>query len=217
MKCFEIQGLLMMFNKVSFCLATITMLSFTAKPISAAEAVGLAIVNGEIVVLLSDNTWRYKVAGSTNDDACISLSTQITFCDTFKEWEKATKSDPSQLAQFSYNDKNYGVLIEENIGLSDGNNLSYMREAAITNAANVIGVSNAEIVTISVEDVKFGEFDATNLIYKMEFKGLPLVYNNTIVIAKNYSYQFITYTIATGYEPIQQEIHDKFINAIKIK
>ena len=190
------------------------MVAFFSPAISA-EFLSKSVVDGKIVLLYSDNTWEYEDKGIKASNGCVILSKTIKFCDNKGDW-KATKGQPDHLAAYVFDSKNYGVIIEENLGSSDGVTLETMRAVVISNVESLSGVTKDDIVIVSVENVTLFDQDAVNMVYMVTYKGLKFFYSNTILVLPNDTYQLLTYLIGKKFTENDKKLHDQFVGLISV-
>ncbi|MEL7232206.1 MAG: hypothetical protein AAGJ85_06820, partial [Pseudomonadota bacterium] len=120
-------------------------------------------------------------------------------------------------AGYRYDDRNYAMIIMEDLGMKDGLSLEFMRQTVIENAATGSGVPVSDILIISSVDTVFDEKQASRIIYSTNVDGLDLVYTNTIVSEDHRTAQLITMAIAASHDEKQTELHQKFLNLLRLK
>ncbi len=187
-----------------------------ASPISSAEVLGRTLIDGKKVILFSDNTWKYDDTLENHTEICVKLSMRVDFCDKLKKWRRTSHSEPNHIANYMFDDRNLGLIIEEDIGTADGLNFTFLRNSVITNAADAIDGIKGDITVISVKDVELQGLAGNNVVYQLEFNGAPLIFMNTILLDTNTTLQLVTYSFAKTFEAFQVELHKKFLDAIEI-
>ena len=118
---------------------------------------------------------------------------------------------------FRLDDRNYGEFIVEGLGSDDGISREFMRNAAITNAANASHVQVKDIPTLGIEAAQVDGIPGETLIYAMKSDGLPIVFINTIVIAKHQTVQVATFHIGPAVTGEMKLNHKHFIDATRLK
>jgi hypothetical protein len=199
-----------------FPLFLITLLYIPLSHVSAAEVEGQTIVAGKQVNLYSNNTWKYKDASKVSDNPCVTLSKQIDFCDKLGEWENLNSTSPNHLVLYGLGEKDWGMIIDEGLGAEDGMSFETMRYATIKRAANGSGVSFDEIKVISDENIEFAGMAGLKMVYKVEYKGAPFIFSNTMLFTQTMNFQFVTYSYTKTFTPSISETHEKFLNLITI-
>ena len=140
-------------------LSFISFAFLTASGVSAAQTkVGATVIEGKVVELFSDGTWRYEMDGGSK---CRPLTRTLTMCDREGNWTNTTNSNADAVAMFTYDDRNFALVITEALGTEDGLSRKYMRRAVIETAAAGAGIAHSEVVVFKSEDWEFLSRDAT--------------------------------------------------------
>lgn len=180
------------------------------------DKVGSSIVSGRTVDLLSDFTWRYRVEENTGDN-CIAVSPELDFCGIEQGWNRIGAASNEIAAQFRLDDRNYGIFVVEKLGQEDGMTLEYMRAAVIKGFATRIGLSTEDIIVHDTEDGNIGGGKSTLLIYSGQWKGLPVIYFNTIVSKPKRTFQIATYTVGATLSDHARKTHSDFLSLVNFK
>lgn len=190
-----------------------TTLSLSA-PSHAAGELGKALIDGKIVILYDDNTWRFEDAPEVSS-ACERLSNRIDFCKGTTPYAQIAPANNELLGQFRKDDRNYAMIIEEEVGSKDGMTLEFMRNAIYENQI-AGGVKKEDIIIIdTTEGEEFGQ-NATFVAMATSLDGLKLVYAYTIMISESTSVQLITYALGQELTDDMVNNHDEFLDLVKI-
>ena len=92
--------------------------------VSAQSKVGTAVVDGSIVDLFSDKTWRFR---DEEPRECEQIKLGVSFCDESAIWKRLDNEGPEISAMYNYDDRNYAMFIIEAMGSDDGLSLELMR------------------------------------------------------------------------------------------
>ena len=180
-----------------------------------AEKVGTGIVDGQIIDIFDDFTWDYQNK-NLSSLKCQILDKNISFCKG-SNWEKMPDPLLGQLATFATkNGDEYGIIISEPYGLSDGVKPSLMRDAIIFNLANATGIGEADIPILHLSETSFGGLDGERISLQGDLEGLKLTYVYTILIADSVTLQIITYSVSKDYGYQEAEIHESFLETLRI-
>ncbi|WP_157970938.1 hypothetical protein [Pseudogemmobacter bohemicus] len=183
-------------------------------PIAAAPALaqgvsGKAMVDGRVVTLFDDRTWRFDEA----TEGCETLSARLEFCGAAAGWTIAQKPTPDYTAAYRLTDRLYGGFIVEEIGTDQGLTPEAVRKLLLEilqGAMNVVPVVIAnEPATI---DGKTGE----TLVYGFRVDGIDVVYANSFLLSKGSVLQVLTYEVGVkDYSDAHRRTHDGFVAATR--
>ena len=181
----------------------------------AQSKVGTAMVDGKKVELLSDQSWRY-LDGDV-EERCVSISVRVDFCGLGDGWQRLKSDNPELSAQFSFDDRNYGVFIIEDIGADDGVTHEFMLDMAIENFSGAAGVQKEDIVVFDLEDGEFNGLPIKTITYGGKLEGLTIVMRNTIIIKNDITIQAANYSIAVEVTEDLLRLHDDLLAATILK
>lgn len=196
---------------------TLLTASFIALPLAAqnAKVVGTAIVDGQRVELLSDRSWRYAEAATT-ERGCAEINHVLQLCGVSDRWTSLDTTGTEFIRQFRLNSRTYSGIIYEELGAADGLTAEFMRQAVLENAAMFTGVRAEDIPVISIDTLTVDENPAERVVYGAKFNGLDIVYQNTIVNAANHNIQVVVWSVGAELTDEAQNANADFINAIRI-
>ncbi len=188
---------------------------FLTAPVAAQSQTVLSrtVIDGRMVEILDNQTWRY--AGS-DDKKCRALDAAVEFCGTGLGWEYLETNNPEITAQLRFDDRNYAIIIVDQIGTVDGNSLDYMVDAAVYNAAEGAGVTAEEVVIHDTVETTLSGHPARRLVYGVDISGLSFVYSNTITVREDISVQAITYSVGTQPDAAHRNLHEGFIGNVRV-
>lgn len=104
----------------------------------------------------------------------------------------------------------YGVIIEEKIGLRDGLTEEYMLNAIEENMV-ASGARKKEIVVVDRQKSELGEREATQMAYLLKLNGLNFTFMSTFGMSEDTTLQFITWTTGKQLERKNQDLHADFL------
>ncbi len=182
--------------------------------LAAQERVGSSLVNGKAIELFSDYTWRYR--SDSDETGCLSIKSGIEFCEVSGSWAKTrSSSNEDSSAEFRYDDKNYGMVIVEEVGADDGMGLEFMKSVVVDNFAGAAGISKEDVLVLAVEDGSVSGKSSSMVVYGGKVDGLPLIYSNTIVSEPSRTSQFVTYSIERELSEEHRRLHNEFLSAVR--
>jgi hypothetical protein len=200
---------------VSLIFTTILLL---AGPSFGANKVGTAVIEGEIVELYSDYSWKFRSKEMLSNDSCNEITKIITFCgDTNWVRDNDGAADPSIAAQFAHKDRiAHSMIIEEPIGANQGLSEEFMLEAILHNAATGSGNNVEDIPILAAEDGSLKNRKIKKIATLMDFNGLQFVMVYSVFIGDNYNVQLITWHAGNTYDQTAKVYHADFVNLISI-
>jgi hypothetical protein len=189
-----------------------------ASPIFAQDVLGTAVINGRSIEIMDDGTWAYAAPGAAADPSladCFTVSQAYAFCGKTAGWFVAQKLSPAAAASFQRDDRNYGMVISESIGIDDGISLDFMERALVANAAIAAGLTEADITMFSKTPVTVFEQDGLQMVYGLRVQGLNVVYANTVFLRAKETTQFLTYTIAAEPDAAFLAGHTEYVSLMR--
>ena len=201
--------------RIKLNIAMVLALFSLAIPAHAAVEIGKALIEGKIVILYDDNTWQFEGEAKAASSACDELSRRIEFCKGATTYEQVAAANNELLGQFRKDDRNYAMIIEEEVGTKDGMTLEFMRSAIFENQI-AGGVKKEDIIIIDTnEGEEFGQ-DATFVAMATSLEGLKLVYAYTIMISETTTVQLITYALGQELTDEIVDNHNEFLDLVRI-
>lgn len=182
-------------------------------PANAQESVGRAIVDGKVVILYGDGTWQFE----TVEEGCSAVAKGIAFCSSSAGWEKVSNASADAAATFRLDDRNYGMIIDELLGITDGMDKEFMTSAVIYNVAVGAGIAESEVVTMDIKDQTLFGRDARTITYAAAVDGLDVIYVNSIVFSDKRTVQVVTYSIGQELTDQMKETHESFVSTIDLE
>lgn len=194
------------------CTAIVATISILVpSPSIAQEKVGTAFVDGQRVDLFSDRSWRY--ASSSGSAECITIKANVDFCGQELGWRIMRNNDPGIDAQFILNDKNYGIFVIEELGLSDGMTTETMMSFVVENFAMAAGITVEDVVIFDVEEGVFSALPVATITYGGSIDNLHVIFRNTVIVDSNISVQVATYLIGPEVTDNFERLHSDFVSA----
>jgi hypothetical protein len=182
--------------------------------VEAREKVGTTIVSGKTVDLFDDNTWAYEGTIVPGSD-CQAITDGLSFCGTSSSWEPVQPS-PGVLAEYRYDDFNYGEVGSEKLGSAQGMTLDKLKSIAIGNVATYANIPVDQIAILKeLQQMSYNRMGDT-LVYKLLVKGVPLVIADTMFVLPDKEVQVLTLSVGESYGGAEQGIHNEFLSSVKI-
>lgn len=170
----------------------------------AQEVVGTSMVNGEMVELLSDHSWRY-VDGQPQ--GCERIHARIEFCQETAYWDIQPKPNGEISAMFKHGNREALMFIAEDLGIKDGVTLDFLSKLVVHNAAKGGNVAPEDIPILKTVKTEVFGAPAVTIIYKVNINGLDFVFANTAVALEDFSMQVVTYAVTTTFTPEHEALH----------
>lgn len=197
----------------STILLTTTLMLLSPSTALAQDIIGTTVLGGKRVDLLSDGTWKFATSDLSN---CVAIHKFVEFCGSIFNWHPISSENVNYTAIFRYDDSNYAGLIIEDIGRADGYNYEFFRRFVIEQAAEVSDVPFEQIPVHSFSDTIIDEKEAETISYGAKIDGVGFVYSNTVFIDEHLTIQAMAWSVGTEFSDLHQEVHKKFIDALKI-
>lgn len=179
---------------------------------SSAKQVGTAVVNGRIVVLDSDGTWKYQdqAGGGSGKAGCETLE-HVELCLGTSGWKKASLPGDF-IGSYTTGGKYFIGIVYEPSGSKDGYNYEFLQQAIIQNAASASGtdVANVPILESKEKAVELEGF--RSVTYSPTINGAPFIFHNIFKIYPDRAVQFAFWTIGREYT---DEFREKVENFTK--
>lgn len=159
---------------------------------AVAEPVGSAVVNGQIVILDSNGTWKYKDAKPPVEEPSCDKAGTVDLCITKLGWKAAAKRGDF-VALYSFNGKYYFGIMSEPSGTDNGMSEAILRQAIIENAAQGSGTTANRIPVLATEEQVKGRAEFKSISYAVPSNGgaSPLVFHNVYRVYRDKSVQFV--------------------------
>ncbi len=181
---------------------------------NAQDVVGTAVIAGERVELLSDQTWRF-VDPAAVDSNCKPVNAVVSFCGA-PRWSATGLPTPDFSAAYRQTDRSYGGVIFEGLGTSSGMTQEFMRNALLQYAAQATGVSVDQIPVIESKTISVDDVPAERLSYSLNLGGLDVVYQNTVIVTENETIQLLVWTIGKTFGDAERSVADEFVSHVRL-
>ena len=129
------------------CLVVGALWAVDTSPASAAQ-VGTALVNGRIVILTDDNTWRFADAPDARAAATCDRLTGVELCIKDLGWTQVPKIGAFSAIYLNAGRYYFGV-IQEPYGASAGVSLEALQTFLVKNTAQIANVKPEQVPIIS--------------------------------------------------------------------
>lgn len=162
-----------------------------------AEQVGTAVVNGRIVIIDGNGTWRYQdEAGQSAQNSGCETIEGADFCLTKINWKK-TDGSGDFAGLYVYSNKYYFGVIFEPLGAEDGYTYEFLQDAILANAASATG-SNAKQVPVSGTSTTVeGKPEFRSITYNPTINGTPFIFHNVFKIYPKKAVQLVFWGLGT--------------------
>jgi len=182
---------------------------------SSARQVGTAVVNGRIVTLDSDGTWKYQDQGGGGDSASAGCDTleHIKLCLDTSGWNKANLPGDF-IGSYTTSGKYFLGIVYEPSGSNDGYTYEFLQQAIIQNAA---AASNTDAANVPILDTKEAATEMEgfrSVTYSPTINGAPFVFHNIFKIYPDRAVQFAFWTIGREYTDEFREKVEKFAKGV---
>ncbi len=184
-------------------------------PVSLAEQVGTAVVNGRIVILDSDGTWQFQDEmgqGTAARSSCETLE-HMRLCLDTTGWSKANLPGDF-IGSYRSSNKYFLGIVYEPSGSNDGYTYEFLQQAIIQNAATA---SNTAPENVPILDSKANaqEMDGfRSVTYSPTINGAPFVFHNIFRIYPDRAVQFAFWTIGKEYTADFRDKVEKFARGV---
>lgn len=162
-----------------------------------AEQVGSAIVNGRIVVLDSDGTWRYQdEAGQSSQGSGCETIEGADFCLSKINWKK-TDGSGDFAGLYVFANKYYFGVIFEPLGSDDGYTYEFLQDAILANAAAATGSNAKQVPVVNTSTNVEGKPEFRSITYNPTINGTPFVFHNVFKIYPKKAVQLVFWGLGT--------------------
>lgn len=182
----------------------------------AQSVVGTAVVDGQEVELLSNNTWRFAADIDLGAN-CAVVDAPIAFCGAPTRWQRAPAApSPAVDALYQLDDRNFGMLIVDGIGRADGLDVNGLRDSVLLNAGAAAGTPGQAVPVLETFESEVEGKPYSTVSYQVQIQGLSFVYQTTLYVDDNNAAQFTTYAVGNALTDGQRAIHEEFLSLIRI-
>ncbi len=179
-----------------------------------AEVVGTTVIDGRVVTLNADQTWQYADEKGTQT-RCSVFHPKLKFCGPSDFWKVTSKLSPDASASFRHSDREYLMIIAEDVGTNVGMSLDLLTNAAIENAAIGTGVSKDQIPIYDVEDGETLGTPSRTMAYGVNIDGLDVTYVNTTMVSSDLALQFISFSVSNSYGAAEKALHQNALSYLE--
>jgi len=170
-------------------------ISFSSFALSAKELIGTAIIDGKIIQIFSDKTWKHKGDNaSTSIGDCDFVKLNFYFCNN--ENFKTTAAVDPITKSYEIDGRTFAGFIVEPMGTADGLTGEAMANVALEFAAEGAGVSASQIPQYFIKNETINGYDYTSLAYSAKLQnGISFTFLNNIFVQENITVQAVVYTL----------------------
>lgn len=172
--------------------------------VSFAKQVGTAVVNGRIVILDSDGTWKYqdevkaKAGGGNIEKAGCEKLEHFQLCLKTTGWTKANL--PGDFIGSYTTDQRYFIgIVYEPSGFNDGYTYEFLQQAIIQNAASASGTDPAKVPILDSKENATELEGYHSVTYSPVINGAPFIFHNIFRIYPDRAVQFAFWTVGREY------------------
>lgn len=189
-------------------------------PAAADEVVGRTQIDGRVVDLLENFTWRYADDATEGDaaagHACARIDDALNFCGEALGWSAIRNTNPDVAAMYRRDDRSYGFFVIEGVGSEDGVALDGYSRSVLENTANAGEIDMADLMVFDPEDSALFERPTRTVSYALTLNSLPIVYRNTIVLGARRTLQLVTFTVSKTLSEDHKAMHAAFLGAVSL-
>lgn len=156
-------------------------LMVTASAANAQQLISRNLVNGRMVEIFSDYTWRYEDA---NTQSCIQISTNVKICDFEDEWQLYPTPMPANFFDFRHDELTAARITHEGIGANFGWTANIMTEAMLLSVAEFYGIDVQDITVYESGPATISGLPAYSLVYGLEAQGVWVIIHETVWVGK---------------------------------
>ncbi len=167
---------------------------------SRADQVGASVVDGRMVILDSDGTWRYADEEEGGDEAGCDRADTLEVCATKLGWTKTQASGNFNL-MYTHSQKYYFGVIAEPYGSTHGMKYQTLQAAILSNAARAAATDAKKVPVIATEKVVQGRRGLRSITYRPTLQGTPFVFYNAYQILPEKSVQLVFWGIGKDVNP----------------
>ncbi len=195
------------------CLAAGLALSLPA----GAAQVGTAMVNGKMVILDDNGTWRYKEGAAATQQTC-DVVDALEVCIAPTSWRRQTNKTENFTEAYETKDgSTYVGIVSEPFGTSQGYTFEGLQKGIVANMALVMKVDEAEIPVLDVSETVKGFPGFRSITYSGTVNSLPVVFHNIYRVTDKRANQVAFWTIGKTMTPEFQAKIDEFLAVVKSK
>ncbi|MGI9345620.1 MAG: hypothetical protein ACR2PW_05070 [Gammaproteobacteria bacterium] len=188
-----------MMKNLAFAISLFSLCSIFSIPAFSQTVLQEAVVNGKIIELLDDKTWRYKsqrerLSGKANSN-CPLISEYVRFCvpDSWKVGNEATI--PGATAFYLVDGRHYALFTIEELGTADGASNELLVLAAHTHAATGMNIPVSSLEVLFTRPGIIDGRDGLVTAYSGSIEGLTFTFINNIYVGERYAMQAVIYGI----------------------
>ncbi|AEI93917.1 MULTISPECIES: hypothetical protein [Roseobacter] len=184
---------------------------------SAAHAqsiVGSSSVEGRSITLFSDGTWAFTDRQRSD---CKPVLSDLSFCGISPIWTQTPPPSAAIDAQFMRADTEFVQFISDRVGTAQGIEMDSAKAVILDGVAGITGVRVRDIPVLSDEPAEVDGKDAVTIAFSVTFRGVPVVFANTILLEESRLLQMQSYVIgATAYSDDHRALHATFLNLVEM-
>lgn len=188
-----------MMKNLTFAMSLFSLCSIFSIPAFSQTVLQEAVVNGKIIELLDDKTWRYKsqkerLSGKSNSN-CPLIGGHVRFC-VPDSWKVGNETQvPGASALYFVDGRHYALFIIEELGTADGASNELLVQAAHTNAATAMNMPVSSLDVLFTRPEMIDGRDGLVTAYSASIEGLSFTYLNNIYVGQRYAIQALIYGI----------------------
>ena len=164
-------------------------------PASAQQVIGTAVINGKIVEILENQTWRYKSEQSMSLSGCDLLKNGLYFCNK-NNW-KTTSATGDASHMYSIDDRTYVMFIIENMGADDGVTKDFMAGVALNYAAEAANTTPDNILQHFSRDKIVNGNEFLSIAYTASISNIKFTFINNICVQDTVTAQAAIFTLGS--------------------
>ena len=172
------------------------------------------LVNGRMVELFDDFTWRYE---DEIENFCVQLSSVAEICDFEPEWKLIPVTSPNLFIDFYFDELNQARISTHNFGDDIGYTLENVIEFFPTNIAEYNGITEDEINIFAEMEATVSDLPARTVVYGMNLNGVNMFIYSTVWLGDSHLMQILTQNYDLNITKAGVERHIDFVSKVRIQ
>lgn len=191
------------------------MISLLANMVSAAEQIGTGLVNGNLIQIFADGTWKYSDPKNELLKGCNEVTKVVAFCPTPKSWIKVKPPTADINAMFRVGSRQYLMFVVEDVGTLDGMSVDFLSETVIETLASETDVDPNSIPVEYLGNVGLMGHSARQLSLFTKVEGLNVYFIYSLLVTDTLSVQVVTFEIGKTLTESHKEHHAKVLKNVR--
>lgn len=92
----------------------------------------------------------------------------------------------------------------------------FMRNAMLQYAAQATGVPVDQVPVLDAATTVVNDVPAERISYSLNVGGIDVVYQNTVVVTEDHTFQFLVWTIGSSFEDAERAVAADFLSRVRL-